>query len=296
VTPSTGGDSIPEAERWLLMNVPSYAQWARLHTFLRIGDANYSMVRYDPEWVARHELSISAANERGLQVALGHLEQTFADRPDLVEKLKPNFAFMGKRPIRDPGAYYETLKKPTTEVVTGGLAQVTPRGPVDCDGNVHEVDAIVYATGFALDFLSSWTIVGRNGRKLADVWREAPAAYLGCQVPGFPNLFVTSGPNANPSHGGGHNFCVEAVVHYVIECLNTLVERGAQSMEPTPEALDDWVKEMREQLADSVWVRETRATTYYRNAKGDVVLANPLRMEDYWNRLRHPQLDELCLR
>ncbi len=295
VTPSADKAMIPYSERWLLRNVPSYAQWARLHTFLVIGDVNYEMVRYDPAWAAEHDLSISAANDIGRQVALGHLESTFAGRPDLIEKLKPNFAFMGKRPIRDPGAYYETLKKDTTQVVSSGLSGVTPRGPVDGDGNVHEVDVIVYATGFALDFLSRWTIVGRDSHKLGDVWGDSPLAYLGCQVPGFPNLFVTSGPNANPSHGGGHNFCVEAVVHYVIECLQTLIERGARSLEPTEQAQDRWGREMREKLADSIWVRETRATTYYRNARGDVVLANPLRMEEYWTRLREPHLDDLRL-
>ncbi|WP_045877854.1 NAD(P)/FAD-dependent oxidoreductase [Pseudofrankia sp. DC12] len=295
VTPSAEGSETPESERWLLSNVPSYAQWARLHTFLVIGDVNYEMVRYDPAWAAGHDLSISAANDVGMQVALGHLESTFADRPDLIEKMKPNFAFMGKRPIRDPGAYYETLKKETSEVVASGLAEVTPRGPVDGDGNLHEVDVMVYATGFALDFLSHWTVIGRDGRKLSDVWHDRPLAYLGCQVAGFPNLFVTSGPNANPSHGGGHNFCVEAVVHYIIECLQTLVERDARTMEPTVEAQERWQKEMDEKLADSIWVRETRATTYYRNNAGDVVLANPLRMEDYWTRLRAPHLDDLEL-
>lgn len=296
VVPSTGDATIPEPERWLLQNVPSYAEWARLHTFLVIGDANYEGVRFDEAWAAEHELSISAANDAGLQVALGYLESTFADRPDLLEKLKPNFAFMGKRPIRDPGTYYETLKRDTSTVVASGLAEVTETGIVDGDGVHHEVDAIIYATGFALDFLSHWDIVGRGGATLADVWGETPTAYLGCQIPDFPNLFVTSGPNANPSHGGGHNFCVEAVVHYVIECLQTLVERDARSIEPSVEAAGRWQQEMRERLADSIWVRETRATTYYRNSKGDVVLASPLLMEDYWQRLRQPNLDDMVLR
>src|SRR4051794_35395213 len=243
VVPSADKAGIPEAERWLLTNVPSYRQWARLHTFLVIGDVNYGMVRYDADWAADHDLSISAANDMGLQVAMGHLEASFSDRPDLIAKLKPDFAFMGKRPIRDPGTYYETLKKDTTEVVTSGLAEVTADGIVDGDGVLHEVDAIIYATGFALEFLSTWTIVGRDGVKLNQLWQDRPLAYLGCQVPGFPNLFVTSGPNANPSHGGGHNFCVEAVVHYVVECLQTLVETGARSIEPTPEALQRWAEE-----------------------------------------------------
>lgn len=295
VVPPSVESRIPEAERWLLMNVPSYSRWARLHTFLVIGDVNYDAVRYDEDWAATHELSISEANDSGLQVAMGHLEASFGDRPDLLEKLKPNFAFMGKRPIRDPGEYYTTLKKDTTEVVSTGLAEVRPEGPVDGEGNLHEVDSIVYATGFTLEYLTHWNVEGRDGMKLQEVFGDKPVAYMGCQIPGFPNLFMTSGPNANPSHGGGHNFCVEAVVHYIVECLQTLVENDARSIEPTGVALAEWEREVRALLADSVWVRETRATTYYRNASGDVLLANPLRMEEYWTRLREPDLKDMLL-
>ncbi|MGW4340353.1 flavin-containing monooxygenase [Rhodococcus koreensis] len=293
VVPPAVEPTIPEAERWLLMNVPSFSRWARLHTFIVIGDVNYDAVRYDAQWAAEHDLSISEANERGRLVAQEHLEASFPDRPDLREKLQPSFAFMGKRPIRDPGAYYSTLKKDTSEVITTGLASVRPEGPVDGDGNLHEVDAIVYATGFTLEYLTHLNIVGRDGRKLSEVFGDSPEAYLGCQIPGFPNLFMTSGPNANPSHGGGHNFCVEAVVHYVVECLQTLVENDARSIEPTEESLSAWIGEVRELLADSIWMRETRATTYYRNSKGEVLLANPLRMEDYWYRLREPDLADM---
>lgn len=293
VVPPQPTTTIAEDERWLLMNVPSYSRWARLQTFIMIGDANYPAVRYDPEWAAEHDLSISEANDVGLQVALGHLNASFGDRPDLLEKLKPNFAWMGKRPVRDPGAYYSTIKKDSTTLVTSGLAGVKPEGAVDGDGNLHEVDAIIYATGFSLEYLTHWRIVGRDGQELSQVWGDTPVAYLGCQTAGFPNLFITSGPNANPSHGGGHNFCVEAVVHYIVECLQTLVEMDARSIEPSQEAQEAWIREIRELLADSVWVRETRATTYYRNSKGDILLASPLRMEEYWNRLRQPKVEDL---
>jgi cation diffusion facilitator CzcD-associated flavoprotein CzcO len=296
VTPSASGTKVPETERWLLMNVPSYANWARLRTFLIIGDANYPMVRYDEDWAANHDVSISQLNDVGMQMALGYLNTSFADQPALLEKLKPDFAFMGKRPIRDPGAYYETLKKSTSNVVTSGLAAVRPNGLVDGEGELHEVDAVIYATGFSLEFLRHWNIVGRDGVKLRDKWAERPSAYLGCQVTGFPNLFVTSGPNANPSHGGGHNFCVEATVHYVIESLRMLSERGAQTVEPKEEAMLQWQSGVDEALADSVWVREKKATTYYRNASGDVVLANPFKLEEFWRRLRKPDLDNLIVK
>lgn len=280
------------SESWLNRNVPEYARWARLLTFIPISDVNYPVVRWDADWAATHDLSISPANDVVLQAALSHLHGSFPDRPDLIERLTPTFAPFGKRTIRDPGGYYAALKDPKSNVVPG-LSEVVADGFIDGEGIHHPVDAIVYATGFALEYLATIDIVGRNGLRLRDVWGDSPSAYNGIQVPGFPNLFVTSGPHANPSHGGGHNFSVEATVHYVIECLRDLAARGNTSMEPTPEALARWKAEVAELMADSVWARETRATTYYRNQAGEVILASPLTMLDYWTKLRSPNPTDL---
>lgn len=90
--------------------------------------------------------------------------------------------------------------------------------------------------------------------------------------------------HASAAHGGGHNITVEAVVHYAIECLLTLFETGHSSVEVCPWAQQRRAEEVQDALADSVWVRETRATICYRNGKGEVILASPFRMEDYWSR------------
>jgi cation diffusion facilitator CzcD-associated flavoprotein CzcO len=296
VMPPAGEARLPASQLWLLENVPSFAQWSRLALYLLISDALYPQVRYDAQWAATHDLSISPQNDVQLQRGLAHLQASFADRPDLIAKLTPGFAPFGKRPIRDPGGYFTALKHPKSTVVSSGLREVVPEGIVDAEGTLHALDAIVYATGFRLDFLAQWRIEGRDGRTLAEVWQDSPVAYNGCLVPGFPNLFITSGPHASAAHGGGHNFTVEAVVHYAIECLQTLFETGHSSVEVSPEAQQRWAEEVQDALADSVWVRETRATTYYRNGKGEVILASPFRMEDYWNRLRQPDLLDITLR
>ena len=296
IFPPAATSLLPPAERWLLRNVPSYANWARLRTFLVIGDVNYPAVRYDAEWAAGHVRSISPANHTMLEVAQEYLDETFRDRPDLRAVLTPDFAVMGKRPVKDPGRYFETLKRPTSTVVTSGVQRVAPEGIVDGDGVLHELDAIVYATGFTLEYLSNVTIVGRDGQKLTDLWQDSPLAYNGCMAPGFPNLFVTSGPHSSASHGGGHNFTVEAVTHSVIECLQSLFETGKDSIEVTPDAYERWGSEVRTAMADSVWEREKRASTYYRNGAGEVIPASPFRMEDFWNRLRAPDPGDVELR
>ena len=62
----------------------------------------------------------------------------------------------------------------------------------------HEVDTIIYGTGFKADeYLSTVDVVGEGGRHLSDDWAEGAEAYMGISVAGYPNFFLLYGPNTN---------------------------------------------------------------------------------------------------
>ena len=78
------------------------------------------------------------------------------------------------------------------------IREITPTGIVTADGVEHEVDVIIYGTGFqASKFLTPMTVTGRGGVDLHEQWGGDARAYLGITVPGFPNLFCLYGPNTN---------------------------------------------------------------------------------------------------
>ena len=132
-------------------------------------------------------------------------------------------------------------------------AVVNAGGIVTADGRQIDLDVIIYATGYHLDFLSTIDIRGRGGQKLADVWGDSPRAYRGGTVPGFPNLFINSAPNYSPGHGAGANFSMEVMAHYVIECLQLMALRGATTMEVTRDAHDEYVSGIDQAMARTVW-------------------------------------------
>jgi len=250
----------------------------------------------DPEWAASH-LSISRANDMLLQDCLAYIDRTFGAGSELATKVTPDFAPFGKRIIRDPGGYYPALTREHVEVVAAEPARVTPAGIVTPDGDLIELDAIVYATGFHLDFLSTMEIRGRDGKLLTEEWAgNDPRAYRGGTVPGFPNLFITSAPNANPSHGAGNNFGIEVAVHYIVECLQLMALRGATTMEVTAQAFDDYVDAIDEAMARTVWCHTPNAHTYYRSGSGRVVVATPYRLVDVWHQHRAPIEEHFHLR
>jgi 4-hydroxyacetophenone monooxygenase len=284
---------IPDALRWVITNVPHYQRWFRLKAYWYASDNIYPITRIDPEWYETH-VSASPANDAMMQACLAHIRASFPDRPDLREKLTPDFPPFAKRTIADPG-YYRALARPNVNLVTGTIERYEPDGVIVSGGEKICCDVVVLATGFTIDFLRTIDIRGRNNVKLADVWGNDPRGYLGILVPGFPNLFTTSGPNSAANHGGGHNLTAEEQVHFVIESLQYLVEHDAAAMEPTQEATDVYNARVDEELDKTVWQHAGTAHGYYRNAVGRAGISCPWRMVDYWSMLRAPNADDLVI-
>lgn len=289
-------DDVPEHRRWLNNHIPFYANWNRLKSFWGTADNNYPVILRDPQWAAEHPLSISKANDALLQLCLDYIDRTFGAGSELAAKVTPDFAPYGKRIIRDPGGYYAALTRPHVDLEAAEPARINERGIVTQEGRQIDLDVIIYATGYYLDFLSTVDIRGRAGVRLAEVWGDSPSAYRGGTVPGFPNMFVSSAPNYSPGHGAGHNFGVEIMVHYVMECLQLMALRGARTIEVKPEAFTDYVRRVDEAMADTVWCHTPTAHTYYRSGSGRIVTAFPFRLIDMWQSHRAPIEDDFILR
>jgi 4-hydroxyacetophenone monooxygenase len=304
ISPNTLGDGlVSDSERWLRRHLPYYRQWSRLAIFAQVNFFSYRMNLVDEEWRKGHPMSISPENHILLQISLKYINDTFGEGSELAKKLTPDFAFGAKRPVRDPGdfepgGYYYALSRPHVDLVTSGIARVVPEGIVTADGNLTELDVIIWATGMTLDWLSPIQIVGRDGVILNDVWADNnPRTYLGGTVPGFPNLFVNDGPNTGVATGGvGHNFMTETVDHFIFECLQLMVENGAASIEVTREAHDAHNEQIEEVMRGLIWTHEHGADTYYRNQAGRIILPSPFPPEVFWGMSQRPDAANFVLR
>jgi cation diffusion facilitator CzcD-associated flavoprotein CzcO len=288
-------DEVPEHRRYLGRVLPFYAMWHRLKSYWATADNNYPVILQDPEWSRTH-LSISPANDVLLQMCLDYIERTFGAGTELARKVTPDFAPYGKRIIRDPGGYYAALTRDHVDVEASEPAEVNPEGIVTADGRQIDLDVIIYATGYHLDFLSTVDIRGRDGTTLASVWGDSPRAYRGGAVPGFPNLFITSAPNYSPGHGAGANFSMEILAHYIVECLQLMALRDATTIEVTQQAFDDYVAGIDEAMRRTVWCHTPNAHTYYRSPSGRVVVATPYRLIDLWQQHRAPAEADFILK
>ena len=158
--------------------------------------------------------------------------------------LVPQYPFGCKRVIIDEG-YFETFNRSNVRLVNlraNPIERITPTGIQLRDEHL-ELDAIVYATGFdaMTGSLSRIDITGRNDLKLRDVWADAPRAYLGLTVAGFPNLFTVTGPGS-PSVLTNMVTSIEHHVEMITECLLHMRATGAAAVEPDTAAQDEWAE------------------------------------------------------
>jgi cation diffusion facilitator CzcD-associated flavoprotein CzcO len=181
-----------------------------------------------------------------------HMRRQVPD-PELRKRLTPDYRLGCKR-ILASDRYYRALAAANVEVITSGIEGVRPDGVVDGDGTLHEVDAIIFGTGFRVtDPPISHRVRGRDGRTLADHWQGSPQAYLGTAIAGFPNLFILLGPGT----GLGHNsiiYMLESQARYVTEALRFMRKQGVATVEPRPEAQRAWVDLIDRHMEGTVWV------------------------------------------
>lgn len=146
---------------------------------------------------ARHAREDRRLNKKRRQAALAYLHEQMADRPDLLDVLTPDFPMEGRRTVISD-TYYQALKSPKVRLVPHAVKGLSVNGALDANGEEHQLDMIVLATGFrAHEYLSTYQVRGENGVELHEAWSDGAEAFLGMMVPGFPNFFIMFGPNTN---------------------------------------------------------------------------------------------------
>ncbi|GAA3694342.1 NAD(P)/FAD-dependent oxidoreductase [Arthrobacter ginkgonis] len=287
-------ESVGEDERWLLANVPAYERWFRARTLLSQNDVNRPAQVVDPGWEST-DGSISKLNAQARVALTEYIKDELGERQDLLPLTVPDYPPFTKRMLRDNG-WYRMLRRDNVHLVPSRSLTFVPDGVIDDEGVKHEIDVCVFATGFeASKMLATYSVFGRGGTSIRDVWGDDdPRAHYGMTVPGFPNFFILYGPNTNIGTGGSIIFQAETWSRYIVECIKTMIERGAASIECTQSACDAYNGKLDERLAEMVW-SVSPGGTWYRNSKGRVTANMPWTTFEYWAMTQRVGLEDFIL-
>jgi cation diffusion facilitator CzcD-associated flavoprotein CzcO len=171
---------------------------------------------------------------------------------ELARALTPTYP-MGCNRILLSSKWYPTLARDDVRLVAAGVERVTDRALLTSDGRQVEADVVVWCTGFTpTEYLAPMRITGRRGIDLREEWRDGPEAYLGIAAPGFPNLFMSYGPNTG-SLTNTIIFLLERQAAYIRHAVDYLVNDDVGCIEVRPEVYRTYNRKLQQRLKRTVF-------------------------------------------
>lgn len=281
-------EPVADGVRWAMEHLPYYGRWYRFLLLWPGADKGLDAAIVDPDY-ADQQNAVSEINAIARIMFTDWITTQVGDDADLLAKVLPDYPATGKRTLQDNGSWLSTLKRDNVDLVRTPIDRITPTGIVTTDGTVHDVDIIVYATGFrATEVLFPITVTGRDGIDLYEVWGVRPYAYRSITVPGFPNFFMTYGPGAHLAHGGSLILNSELQMRYINQCLERLITRKLRTLEPLPEPTAEWHRRSQEEIRKTVWAHPSIKHSYFKNADGEIHTVSPWRLSTYHDAVLHP--------
>jgi cation diffusion facilitator CzcD-associated flavoprotein CzcO len=193
-----------------------------------------------------------------------HLERQITD-PTLRERLTPQYRLGCKR-VLISNDFYPAFERDNVTLVTEPISFIEERGVRTADGQLHELDVLVAATGFYVtDNPMAEKVHGMGGVALADAFRRGLANYKGTSFPGFPNFFMLGGPNTALGHSS-IIFMHESQLNYATHAIWAAVKSDAL-IEPKQHIARRWTRDVRAKLPGTVW--GTGCSSWYLNSDGD---------------------------
>jgi len=197
-----------------------------------------------------------------------------ADRAT-AEALKPWYGLFCKRPTFHDG-FLDTFNRPNVTLVDTqgrGIERITERGIV-ADGREHQLDCIVFATGFDLSFGMGLNPKGVGGIALTERWTRELSTLHGLHVSEFPNMFVIGGFQS--ALATTFTYPLQVQTTHCARIVRHCRDKGLHRAEVTAEAARAWAQLIADQAVD---VRDyfRACTPGYYNAEG----GEPLFMQFY---------------
>ncbi|MBJ7400598.1 NAD(P)/FAD-dependent oxidoreductase [Mycolicibacterium sp.] len=242
--------------------------------------------------IAAHYFTLNPFAKRMDEGGKAYLRRQVHD-PVVRDKLTPRYAVGCKRPGFH-NTYLSTFNRSNVELVTEPIERITATAVVTADGEAHDADVLILATGFKVMDIDSGTypVTGVGGLSLVEYWdTNRLQAYEGVSVPGFPNMFTVFGPYGYV--GSSYFALIETQSHHIARCLTQARRRGANRVEVTPEANDRFFAEMLSKRHRQIFWQDSckLANSYYFDKHGDVPLRPDTTVQAYWRSRRFPLSD-----
>ena len=217
-----------------------------------------------------------------------HLRLTVKDKW-LRRQLTPDFRAGCKRMLMSSD-YYPALQQDNCKLITWPIATLTEKGLRTGDGLEHEFDAIVFATGYDVQRGGPpYPITGAHGRVLQEEWAGYAQAYKSASVHGYPNLFLSCGPNSGPGHNSLLVY-VQGQIEYAVAGIRAIVERDLRMLDVRRDVQDAYNERIQRRLRSTTWM--SGCTSWYLTEDGRNTSMYPGFATQYLRQMRDFRLED----
>ncbi|KAJ5282932.1 hypothetical protein N7505_000912 [Penicillium chrysogenum] len=143
------------------------------------------------------------------EVFTENMKRRLANKPGLIDELLPSFPPACRRLTPGPG-YPEALTDDKVDLITSDIVKVDETGIITADG--------------------------REGVTLSERREQTPETYLSIATDGFPNYFISLGPNAGLGEGN-LLLLIERALDYITECVHKMQRDNIRAMSVRREAV-----------------------------------------------------------
>lgn len=190
---------------------------------------------------------------RAAELASKQLIRSQISDPELRRRVTPDYRLGCKR-VLPANAYYPALQQPNVELVPHALTSFEGATAIAADGSRHELDVVIFGTGFQVsDLPVAHHVFGRDGVRMSEKWAtEGRSALRLTTVAGFPNLFLVLGP----SSGLGHSSMVhviESQARYIASAVKAMTAGRLAAVEPDAAAQTWWNDTVQRRMRRTVW-------------------------------------------
>lgn len=160
--------------------------------------------------------------------------------PELINHIIPKTFNVGcRRPTPGTG-YLEALASSKTKTYFQTVHCITEHGfQPDADSDEVQVDVIICATGFDTSYRPRFPIIGLQGARIDEIWKDHALGYISTGVPSIPNYFTYFGPYS-PVAQGSLLPVATALSQNVVQIIQKMRKEHIKSLVPKSSTVKDF--------------------------------------------------------
>ena len=218
--------------------------------------------------------------------------------PEVAKLLTPYYPFFCKR-VLIIDDYFTTFNKENVHLVNdpGGVVAVNETGLEMSSGDLHELEVIIYATGFDAGLIP-FAVTGKNGITLADKFGASaennfqmiePKTLWGLHVNDMPNFYMMVGPQSlNPVTNV--TLLCEEQGKYIAKLVSSMKLNNKDEVEPLEEAVKNWTDKCNISSNGKIWLQ---CNNWYMKGTKDDQSAGRSRSKAMWMESHESYLNHL---